>query len=88
MILVCNLLTVISLCTVLLNAHHIYFFIGAASISLHLFPDHSGGGPSPTVTQPHLLHLAGSLMQNEALTLYQSVKALLSITPILDPFTH
>lgn len=28
MILVC-------LCTVLLNAHHIYFFIGAASISLH-----------------------------------------------------
>lgn len=35
MTLVCNLLTVISLCTVLLNARHIYFFIGAASISLH-----------------------------------------------------
>lgn len=49
-------------------------------------PDHSGGGPSPTVTHPHLLHLAGSLMQNEALTLYQSVKALFAITSI--SWTH
>lgn len=38
------------------------------------------GCPSPTVTQPHLLHLAWSLMQNEALTLYQSVKAMPAIT--------
>lgn len=60
---------------------------GAASISLpSVSPDHSGGGPSPTVTHPHLLHLAGSLMQNEALTLYQSVKALFAITPI--SWTH
>ena len=49
-------------------------------------PDHSGRGPSPTVTHPHLLHLAGSLMQNEALTWYQSVKALFAITPI--SWTH
>lgn len=62
---------------------HVYALFGAASISLHQCPlTIQEEAPPPTVTHPHLLHLAGSLMQNEALTLYQSVKALSAITPI------
>lgn len=81
-----------SLFTVLLtcSSSSIYSLFGAASISLHQCPlTIQEEAPPPTVTHPHLLHLAGSLMQNEALTLYQSVKALFAITPyLLDPFTH
>lgn len=65
---------------------HIYSVWCSIYFTSSVSPDHSGGGPSPTVTHPHLLHLAGSLMQNEALTLYQSVKALFVITPI--SWTH
>lgn len=80
-----SVLTVISVCTDLWNAHpqsHLLGFWCRIYFTSSVSPDHSGGGPSPTVTHPHLLHLAGSLMQNEALTLYQSVKALLAITTI------
>lgn len=72
-----------------LHAHpqsHLLAFWCCIYFTSSVSPDHSGGGPSPTVTHPHLLRLAGSLMQNEALTLYQSVKALFTITPI--SWTH
>lgn len=61
-----------------LRSHLLFYW--PASISLHWCSLVIQGCPSPTVTQPHLSHLAWSLMQNEALTLYQSVKAMYAIT--------
>lgn len=84
-ILLCGLHTVFSLCLVFLHVHsqsHLLSFWCRIYFTSSVSPDHSEGGPSPTVTHPHLLRLAGSLMQNEALTLYQSVKALFTITLI------
>lgn len=59
-----------------------YWCSGCIYFTPSVLPDHSRWCSSPTVTQPHLLHLAWSLMQNEALTLYQSVNALSAIAPI------
>lgn len=55
-------------------------------ISRWVFSDHLVGYPSPTMTQPQLLQLAWSLMQNEALTLYQSVKPMYAITSVSCTF--